>query len=195
MTKMKIISKKIMPIYFLKILFLLFLVSCDSGTAKQKKADKNIKKNENVEFIKAPDFSLADLDGNIINLSDFKGKVVLLNFWGTWCGPCRREIPDFVNLMNKHQTSGFEILGVTLTSGPPSNIKAFSNQWNINYTLLTDIDKNETQRVTSLYGQVTGQPISGIPTTFIIDRKGFIRQRYVGPRSENIFFKDIKPLL
>ena len=192
---MKLPSIKIMSIYFSNFFFLLFLVSCDSGTAKQKKTEKDITKNQKSNFIKAPDFTLADLDGNIINLSDLKGKVVLLNFWGTWCGPCRREIPDFVDLMKKHQDSGFEILGVTLTSGPPENIKAFSDQWNINYTLLTDIDKNETQRVTSLYGQVTGQPITGIPTTFIIDREGFIRHRYVGPRSESVFFKDIKPLL
>ena len=57
------------------------------------------------------------------------------------------------------------------------------------------ISKNETQIVTSLYGQVTGQPITGIPTTFIIDREGYIRQKYVGPRSEKVFLKDIEPLL
>ena len=181
--------------FIINILTFLFLISCDNGTAQQKKNEKNNNVSDNKKFIKAPEFTLSDLRGNPVSLSDFKGKVVMLNFWGTWCGPCRREIPDFVKLINKHKDSGLEILGVTLTSGSPENIQNFADQWNINYVLLTDINKNETQVVTNLYGQATGQPINGIPTTFIIDKKGYIRQRYVGPRSEKVFFKDIKPLL
>jgi peroxiredoxin len=186
---------KINSKFLINILTFLFLISCDNGTAQQKKNEKDNNVNDNKKFIKAPEFTLSDLRGNPVSLSDFKGKVVMLNFWGTWCGPCRREIPDFVKLINKHKDSGLEILGVTLTSGSPDNIQNFADQWNINYVLLTDINKNETQVVTNLYGQATGQPITGIPTTFIIDKKGYIRQRYVGPRSEKVFFKDIKPLL
>ena len=143
----------------------------------------------------APDFSLADLDGNTITLQQMKGKVVLLNFWGTWCGPCRKEIPDFINLSKKYKKDGLEIVGITLTSGPPENIKAFADKWGINYKLLTDIKGNETQTITALYGQATGKRITGIPTTFIIDREGVIQKRYVGPRSEAIFYNDLKKYL
>ena len=90
---------------------------------------------------------------------------------------------------------GLVIVGVKLTSGPPKRISSFADQWGINYTLLTDIDGNETQSVTALYGQVTGRRISGVPTTFLIDRDGYIRQKYVGPRSEAVFYKDLKPYL
>ena len=98
---------------------------------------------------------MADLEGNLVSMNQFQGKVVLLNFWGTWCGPCRVEIPDFVKLSEKYKVQGLEIVGVTLTSGPPNRISSFADQWGINYTLLTDINKNETQSVTALYGQAT----------------------------------------
>ncbi|MBT3501167.1 MAG: TlpA family protein disulfide reductase [Candidatus Marinimicrobia bacterium] len=179
-------------------------VSCDNGTAQQKTTDSKTKSTASSQKsnegkkqggINAPDFTLADLNGNWVSLSDLKGKVVLLNFWGTWCGPCRREIPDFVNLSKKYKKDGLEIVGITLTSGSAEKIQEFSDKWNINYTLLTDIEGNETQVVTWNYGKATGQPINGIPTTFIIDRDGVIRERYVGPRSEEIFYKDLKPYL
>ena len=67
--------------------------------------------------IKAPDFTLMTVDGEKFRLKDMKGKVLLLNFWGTWCGPCRREIPDFVKLQSKYKKNGLEIVGITLTSG------------------------------------------------------------------------------
>ena len=189
-----------------KLFFLILLcfLGCDNGTAQRKIEKKSIatskdtrtnKKVKKVNATMAPDFTLADLEGNWVSMNQFKGKVVLLNFWGTWCGPCRREIPDFVKLSEKYKDDGLEIVGVTLTSGPPKRISSFADQWGINYTLLTDIDGNETQSVTALYGQVTGRRISGVPTTFLIDRDGYIRQKYVGPRSEAVFYKDLKPYL
>jgi hypothetical protein len=69
------------------------------------------------------------------------------------------------------------------------------DNWQMNYTVLTDIKKHEAQRVTQLYGQALGRPIVGIPTTLIIDRNGYIVKRYVGPRTEKIFYNDIKPYL
>tara|TARA_Y100001934_G_C11986371_1_gene601055 strand:+ start:121 stop:723 length:603 start_codon:yes stop_codon:yes gene_type:complete len=185
-------------IFTLMIFCFIAVSSCDNSTAQQK--NQQLKKTGNnkplnANSMVAPDFSLADLDGNTITLQQMKGKVVLLNFWGTWCGPCRKEIPDFINLSKKYKKDGLEIVGITLTSGPPENIKAFADKWGINYKLLTDIKGNETQTITALYGQATGKRITGIPTTFIIDREGVIQKRYVGPRSEAIFYNDLKKYL
>ena len=145
--------------------------------------------------IKAPDFTLRTVQGELFKLSENRGKVIMLNFWGTWCGPCRREIPDFNKLHAKYQKDGLEIVGVTLTSGSSKNILKFMNDWDMEYTVLTDIDNNETQRVTSIYGRAIGRPITGIPTTLIIDQEGYIVKGYIGPRSERVFYKDLQPLL
>jgi len=189
-------KKKI--ILFALIVFI--IVGCGQGNAQadaqKKKTPKVTKKVVRPKgAVKAPDFTLADLEGRRVQLADYRGKVVLLNFWGTWCGPCRKEIPDFIKLVNKYQENGLEIIGITLTSGPPENIQRFSDRMGINYTLLTDIEARETQTVTWVYGQATGSPINGIPTTFIIDRQGFIVKKYIGPRPEHIFYKDLKPYL
>ena len=196
--KNKLIFKNVKYLSLLALIVLMAFSGCDNSTAQQKK--KKISNSENVKpkninDLIAPDFSLADLDGNTVTLEQMRGRVVLLNFWGTWCGPCRKEIPDFINLMKKYNQDGLEIIGVTLTSGPPENIRAFADKWGINYKLLTDIKGNETQTVTALYGQATGKRITGIPTTFIIDREGIIQKRYVGPRSESIFYNDLKKYL
>jgi len=145
--------------------------------------------------IKAPDFTLRTVQGELFKLSENRGKVIMLNFWGTWCGPCRREIPDFNKLHAKYQKDGLEIVGVTLTSGSSKNILEFMNDWDMEYTVLTDIDNNETQRVTSIYGRAIGRPITGIPTTLIIDQEGYIVKGYIGPRNEKVFYKDLQPLL
>jgi peroxiredoxin len=145
--------------------------------------------------IKAPDFTLRTVQGELFKLSENRGKVIMLNFWGTWCGPCRREIPDFNKLHAKYQKDGLEIVGVTLTSGSSKNILEFMKDWNMEYTVLTDIDNYETQKVTSDYGRAIGKPITGIPTTLIIDQEGYIVKGYIGPRSEEVFYKDLQPLL
>ena len=199
---MKYFQFKTLLIKKILTLSLLITFGCDNGTAqrqsssKSSAASKPVLKNKKQEnTIIAPDFTLADLEGNLVSMNQFQGKVVLLNFWGTWCGPCKREIPDFINLIDKHGTNGLEIVGITLSSGSPKDIKKFANKRKINYTLLTDINGNETQRVKALYGQETGEEIEGIPTTFLIDKDGNIRKRYVGPRSEEVFFTDLEPYI
>lgn len=170
----------------------------DQGTAppmKKFQLPSSPRDDDGNVLIAAPEFTLANLDGDQISLNDLRGKVVLLNFWGTWCGPCKREIPDFVNLINKHGANGLEIVGITLSSGSSKDIKKFANKRKINYTLLTDINGNETQSVKALYGQETGEDIKGIPTTFLIDRDGNIRKRYIGPRSEEVFYADLEPYI
>ncbi len=144
---------------------------------------------------KAPDFKLATIGGEEFYLSDYEGKVVMLNFWGTWCPPCRKEIPDLVNLQAKYNKDGLEIVGITLNSGSASEIQKFVDKKQVNYTILTDLGNDETQAVTYLYGQAIGQPISSIPTTLIIDREGYIVKGYLGARSEEVFYNDLKEYL
>ena len=188
------------------IVIMSFLLAIGCGQKDKMKIEskpKDIKNStlsqgqpERPEYaIQAPDFTLRTVQGVLFNLSDYKGKVVLLNFWGTWCGPCRREIPDFNKLHDKYQKDGLEIVGITITSGSPERIYNFMKEWDIEYTVLTDIEDYETQRVTAYYGRAIGQPITGLPTTLIIDRGGYIVKGYIGPRNEEIFYQDLKPYL
>jgi thiol-disulfide isomerase/thioredoxin len=181
--------------YFLLIFSVLFI----SHSCVKKSSDNittgNGEKNRPENAVKAPNFTLATLDGDWVTLDDFKGKVVLLNFWATWCGPCLMEIPDLKILQEKYNEKGLEVLAITLTSGSPKQISKFSEKWGMNYYVLTDIEGNETEMVTSYYGQATGVPISGVPTSFIIDREGYIVKSYIGPRTERIFANDLKKYL
>ena len=155
----------------------------------------NTSKKDRSNEVKAPDFKLATIGGEEFYLSDYAGKVVMLNFWGTWCPPCRKEIPDLVNLQAKYNKDGLEIVGITLNSGSAKEIQKFADSKDMNYTILTDLSNNETQEVTGLYGQAIGQPISSIPTTLVIDREGYIVKGYLGPRSEEVFYNDLKEYL
>ena len=194
------IKTRILLIGVLSVFMILTGCRGKQGTAEfnpnpQSKTSLGTTVSANQSVIKAPDFTLAKLNGDLFSLNEFSGKVILLNFWGTWCGPCRMEIPDLNILQTKYQKDGLEIVGITLTSGSPSDIQNFVDNWEMNYTILTDIKNVETQHVVNWYGRATGRPITGIPTTFIINREGKIVKAYVGPRSEEIFYNDLKRYL
>ena len=178
--------------------------------ASQRSKNKNIKKRKSVkqptkkrkpatspisEKIKAPDFLLSDLEGNIFDFSAFSGQVVMLTFWGTWCGPCRKEIPDFIKLYDEYNDDGLEIIGVAIQSGTSENIKRFSDYYNINYPILTDIDGYESAKAFYDYGRVTGVGTRAVPTTFLIDRDGYIVKTYRGARPGKVFYNDLQPYL
>lgn len=133
----------------------------------------------------APDFSLPDLKGKKVKLSDFRGKVVILDFFATWCPPCRAEIPHFVALYKQHKDRGLVIIGVSLDQGGVRVVESFVKKYGINYTILM-----EDQKVVKNYGG-----IRGIPTTFVIDKQGGIYKKYVGYRDKSVFEKDIQELI
>jgi peroxiredoxin len=118
----------------------------------------------------APDFSLASLDGKTLKLSDFHGKAVLLNFWATWCEPCKIEMPWFVELQKKYEAQGFTVLGVAMDDASPSEIADFAKKMGVNYPIV--IGK---EAVGDQYG---GIPY--LPSTFYIDRDGKVIQRVFG---------------
>ena len=132
---------------------------------------------------KAPDFSLADIDGKTVSLSAFNGKVVILDFFASWCPPCRQEIPDFVKLEKTYGGKGFAMIGVALVNA--GEAKEFAGKMGINYPVLVDDGK-----ASEIYG-----PIRSIPTTFIIDKLGNIVKMYIGFRPKEIFEKEIQELL
>jgi thiol-disulfide isomerase/thioredoxin len=117
----------------------------------------------------APDFALKTLDGKTLRLSDLKGKAVLLNFWATWCSPCKIEMPWFVDLQKQYGPQGLQIVGVALQSELP-DIKKFTQQIGVNYPIVIGNDD-----VGNRYGG-----IQGLPTTFYVGRDGKLVTRYFG---------------
>ena len=140
---------------------------------------------------KAQDFKLDDLDGNTISLEALKGKVVLLNFWTTWCPPCRAEIPYFIKFQEKFKDQDFAVIGISLDRKSASEVKKFVNDNNINYPIMMG---NGT--VTKIYqNYIDSSMRDSIPFTFIIDREGNIAKTYVGSRDEKVFERDILEVL
>jgi thiol-disulfide isomerase/thioredoxin len=131
----------------------------------------------------APLFTLTALDGNPVSLAGFRGKVVILNFWASWCGPCKREIPDFVLLQSQYGAAGLQIIGIALDEDLPA--RTYASRVGINYPVVVGNDD-----VSRAYGGV-----EAIPTTFIIDRDGMIIARFVGYREKSVFENAIRKLL
>ncbi len=133
----------------------------------------------------APDWQLSDVDGKPVKLSDFKGKVVILDFWATWCPPCRAEIPGFVILQKKYADKGFTVIGVSLDQQGPSVVKSFMRSFGMNYPVVMG-----TPKIVLDYGGITA-----IPTTFVIDRQGNVVTAYQGAMDQATFESVIGPLL
>ena len=117
-----------------------------------------------VRGVPAPDFELASLDGRKVKLSDYRGKAVVLNFWATWCSPCKVEMPWFVDLQKKYSNEGLVVLGIAMDDSDNKKIAQFASEMGVNYPVLLGTDK-----VSDQYGNV-----QFLPTTFYIDRDGRI---------------------
>jgi len=134
----------------------------------------------------APDFELVDLSGSTKSLADYSGKVVMLNFWATWCGPCKREIPDFIELQDEYRDQGFEIVGISLDDPAKTDeVARFSRDQGINYDVLYG-----HRGVAEAYGGVRS-----IPTTFLIDRSGAVVASITGVQPKNVWTEEIEKLL
>lgn len=154
-----------------------------TGTQTAKKEIKTQKQQQT--FPDAPDFELKDLDGNLVKLSDHKGKVVIIDFWATWCGPCRRGIPEFIELQSEYGEDQLTILGISVDQGDLSVVPAFAKNYGINYPVLyANVD------VQQKYG-----PIRSIPTAFIVDPAGKVRDLTIGLKPKSYFKKQIDSLL
>jgi thiol-disulfide isomerase/thioredoxin len=161
------------------ILFSVAMTGCQKeNNAKPVVSEENNSTNSNLrgETDKAPEFTLLDTQGNNVSLSDFKGKVVIVDFWATWCPPCRRGIPDLIDLQNQYKNK-VAVIGISVDrENTKAGVPDFIDKMGINYPVVYFNDK-----VINDYGG-----IEAIPTTFIIDKQGNIIKKLVGlyPKTE-----------
>jgi thiol-disulfide isomerase/thioredoxin len=133
----------------------------------------------------APAWKLLDVDGKPVTSAQFKGKVVVLDFWATWCPPCKTEIPGYVKLQKKYADDGLVIVGVSVDTEGPAPVKKFMKDYGINYPIVMGDDD-----IVAAFA-----PIEGYPTTFIIDRDGKIRNKKLGREATESYEKEILAVL
>ena len=128
------------------------------------------------DYPQAPEFTLTDLNGNEISLSDYSGKVIFLNFWATWCGPCKKEIADFIEAYKQYKDRGMVIIGISVDRVSPKSVQKFVEDYKINYPVAM-----YTSKIIKDY-----KPGRAIPTTIIIGPNGKIRHKKVGLMTKKI---------
>jgi thiol-disulfide isomerase/thioredoxin len=131
-------------------------------------------------------FTLKDLDNKDVKLASFKGKVILLDFWATWCGPCKIEIPWFIEFQNKYGKDGLQVIGISVDD-PLSKLKPYVSAAKMNYPVLQGLDHDDVQDALG--------PVLGVPVTVVISRDAKVCAKHVGLSSKPDFEKEIKSLL
>jgi peroxiredoxin len=157
----------------------LAVAGCSSGQGSR--ANVKVKGDRQV----APDFNLKDAQGRAVKLSDYKGKIVLLNFWATWCGPCKIEIPWFIDLEQRYKDRGFAVIGIATDEEGWEIVKPYIEKKKVNYRVAI-----ASGDVTELYGGV-----ESLPTTFVIDKEGRVASAHVGLVSKSVYVSEIEQLL
>jgi peroxiredoxin len=139
----------------------------------------------------APRFTLLNLKGEKVDSADFRGKVILLNFWATWCSPCRQEIPSLNDLYHQFNKEGLAVIGISLDRGGAEEVRKFVDKFRVEY-----INVIADEAVVQAFSSIPGiGPIQGIPVTFIIDRQGQICRRFVGLTEKGVFEEAIRQVL
>jgi len=164
----------------LAVIVYIGMQACAPGSTADAASVRAVKDRKN-----APAFTLKDATGKAATLAEYKGKVVLLNFWATWCGPCKIEIPWFIEFEQKYKDKGFAVLGVAMDEEGWDIVKPYITDKKVNYRVLLGDDSTA-----QLYGGV-----DSLPTTFLIDKTGKIAAVHVGLVSKSEYDKDITTLL
>lgn len=169
---------------FIVMIAAISIVACsgNSGDGEAKAAEKPAVSSEyNTQY----NFTTQNLDGSDLRLADYKGKVVIVDLWDTWCPPCRQEIPHFIDLYTQYKDQGFVMVGLAFGREGKSAVDQFVAANGINY-INGVINQDVVDKL--------GQP-EGIPTTFVIDQNGNVYKKYTGYRDKSVFEADIKALL
>ncbi len=171
---------------FIGLVVLLFIFNNTNSEPQQGPYPPNyVPADVQQKTVLAPDFMLPTTDGKTLKLSDLKGKVVIIDFWATWCPPCRKGIPDLVDLKKKFGKKGLEIVGVSVDQDTKDQVVPFMKEYGINYPIVYGN--------TNVYRAYGG--IEAIPTTFIVDKTGKIVAGYQGLTSKSVYEAHINKLL
>ncbi len=173
------------PVVLIVVAMLVSLMLVFGFHVARRSSNPNATKTAQITGQPAPDFALQSLDGKTMHLSDFRGKAVLLNFWATWCQPCKIEMPWFVELQKQYGPGGLQVLGIAMDDASPEDIAKFARDLGVNYPILVG-----KEAVGDAYGGV-----QFLPETFYIGRDGKVVDRVFGLKGKGEIEDDIKKAL